>query len=87
MTTFTFVFSMSQVETAEKVLARFHTLAEALKREYLFMFAVIQIVVIFSLYNALTGTAPSTGVHFSRGSTCSCLPLSRSSSSSPSTML
>jgi hypothetical protein len=69
---------MSQVETAEKVLARFHTLAEALKREYMFMFAVIQIVVIFSLYNALTGAPPSTGVHFSRGSTCSCLPSSRS---------
>ncbi len=87
MTTFAFFFSMSKVETAEKVLARFNTLAEALKREYMFMFAVIQIVVIFSLYNALTGAAPSTGVHFSIGSTCLWLPSSRFSSSSPSTML
>jgi len=33
----------------------------------MFMFAVIQIVVIFSLYNALTGAAPSAGVHSQEG--------------------
>jgi hypothetical protein len=87
MTTFTFFFSISQVETAEKVLARFNSLAEALKREYMFMFAVIQIVVIFSIYNALTGAAPSTGVHFLGGVTCSSLSSSRLLSYSPSTML
>jgi hypothetical protein len=44
-----------EVEEAECLLARFNRLANSLKREFVFLFVIIQIVIIFSTYNTVTG--------------------------------
>jgi hypothetical protein len=43
------------VEEAELMLARFNSLATCLQKEYIILFTVNQIVIIFSIYNTITG--------------------------------
>jgi hypothetical protein len=44
---------------AELLLARFSNLEKCLGKEFLILFTVNQIVIIFSIYNTITGTVSS----------------------------